>query len=57
MEFKLGSEREALKQIKERQYHESYAGQAKNILLVGVCFDMEKRNIGGYIVEDYKSVT
>ncbi|MCK5056195.1 MAG: ATP-binding protein [Candidatus Aminicenantes bacterium] len=53
MEFKMGSEKDALKQIKDRQYYDSYKGQAKNILLVGVGFDMGKRNISGYILEDY----
>jgi len=53
MEFKMGSESEALEQIKKMKYYESYADQGKKVLLVGVGFDMEKRNIGGYILEDY----
>ncbi|MCK4763909.1 MAG: ATP-binding protein [Candidatus Aminicenantes bacterium] len=53
MEFKLGSETEALEQIKNKKYYEKYAGQGKKIVLAGVGFDMEKRSIGGYLLEDY----
>ena len=51
-EFKLGgSEEEALRQIKERGYAEKYRGEGKEIVLVGVGFGMEERNIAGWKVE------
>ena len=51
-EFKLdGSEMEALKQIKEMAYFERYKLKEKEIHLVGVRFEAEKRGIGGWQVE------
>ena len=49
MEFKVGSEREALEQIKEMKYHEKYLGRGKEIILLGIGFDPGKRNIGNYL--------
>ncbi|HLP47304.1 MAG TPA: AAA family ATPase [Candidatus Deferrimicrobium sp.] len=54
MEFKLGSEREALTQIKEMKYYEPYLGKGKEIVLMGIGFDLEQRNIGNYLVERVK---
>jgi len=51
MEFKMGSEKEALAQIKEMKYHEKYLGGGKEIILLGIGFDPEKRNIGNYLLE------
>jgi hypothetical protein len=51
MEFKMGSEREALEQIKEKKYYEKYLGKGKEIVLMGIGFDPEKRNIGNYLLE------
>ncbi len=46
-EFKVGgSGKEALEQIKERGYFEKYSG--KEVFLIGISFDKEKRNIGEY---------
>jgi hypothetical protein len=52
MEFKMGSEQEALAQIKEKKYYEKYPGKGKEIVLLGIGFDAEKRNIGNYLLEN-----
>lgn len=51
MEFKVGSAREALAQIKEKQYHQKYLTTGKTIVLMGIGFDPQQRNIGDYLVE------
>ncbi|MCK4765296.1 MAG: ATP-binding protein [Candidatus Aminicenantes bacterium] len=51
MEFKMGSETEALAQIKSKEYYQKYIAPGKEVVLVGVGFDGEKRNIGNYILE------
>jgi len=51
MEFKMGSGQEALEQIKEKKYAEKYRVKGKEIVLVGIGFDAEKRNIGSYLLE------
>ncbi|MCP5051488.1 MAG: ATP-binding protein [bacterium] len=51
MEFKMGSEQDALNQIKDMKYYEKYQGKGKEIVLMGIGFDPEKRNIGNYIFE------
>ena len=51
MEFKLGSESEAMAQIKHRKYYEKYLGCGKEIVLMGVGFEPQKRNIGKVLTE------
>jgi hypothetical protein len=51
MEFKLGSGQEALEQIKEMKYAEKYRTKGKEIVLAGIGFDSEKRNIDTYLLE------
>lgn len=53
MEFKMGkgSEREALNQIKEKKYYEKYLNQGKQVVLVGIGFDPEVKNIDRFITE------
>ena len=52
MEFKLdGTKEEALKQIHDNQYPQKYCKDGKEIILLGVSFDHDKRNIGEYIQE------
>jgi hypothetical protein len=51
MEFKIGSEQEALEQIKEKKYYKKYLGKGKEIILMGVGFDPAKRNISNYLLE------
>jgi len=53
MEFKMGSEQDALAQIKEMGYHEKYGESGKKIVLMGIGFDPEKRNIGNYLLESF----
>ncbi|MDM8519163.1 ATP-binding protein [Anaerolineales bacterium HSG6] len=51
-EFKLfGTAEEALTQIKEKNYAQKYLKHGKQILLVGVEFDQQKKNIGTWLVE------
>jgi len=52
MEFKLGSGQEALDQIKEMKYAEKYRLKGKEIVLAGIGFDSEKRNIDDYLLEN-----
>jgi hypothetical protein len=52
MEFKLGSGREALDQIKEKKYAEKYRFKGKEIVLAGIGFDSEKRNINDCLLEN-----
>ena len=47
IEFKVGKEN-ALEQIKQRDYASKYMNEGKNIYLVGINFDEEKRNISGF---------
>ena len=50
-EFKLeGTKEEAVTQIKNREYFQKYQNSNKKIVLVGVEFDKEKRNIGEWLV-------
>lgn len=52
LEFKMGSELEALAQIKAMKYYEKYLNSGKQIILMGIGFDAEKRNIGNYLLEN-----
>ncbi len=49
MEFKMGSAQDALAQIKEMKYYEKFQGSEKEIILMGIGFDPEKRNIADYL--------
>jgi hypothetical protein len=51
MEFKLGTAKEALAQIKEKKYYEKHLDSLKTIKLIGVGFDSENRNISDYEIE------
>jgi hypothetical protein len=48
MEFKMGSAREALDQIKEKKYHQGFLNTGKAVTIIGVGFDAEVRNIKEY---------
>ena len=50
IEFKVGSG-DALQQIKEKKYFEKYRQQGKDIYLVGINFDKEKRNVSEFTWE------
>lgn len=46
LEFKADSKKgEALKQIKEKKYHEKYLSEKKDIYLIGIEFSKEKKSI------------
>jgi hypothetical protein len=48
-EFKLnGTVEEALEQINRKDYLLPWTGSGKELIKVGVSFDFEKRNIGGW---------
>ena len=51
LEFKLGDAASALAQIKAKGYHLKYLASGKQVILLGIGFDTEKRNVGGYLVE------
>ena len=50
IEFKVG-EGDALKQIKEKKYHEKYLDKHLTIYLIGIEFDEEERNISRLVWE------
>ncbi len=56
IEFKLdGTAKQALAQIKEKGYHEKYLKEKeKEVYLVGIAFDGEKRRIGEFVIERVK---
>ena len=45
IEFKMGSAGDALKQILDKKYYESFLSEEKEIFLVGIGFSREQRNI------------
>jgi hypothetical protein len=52
IEFKLNDSCEAaLKQIQDKQYAQKYLDSGKEIVLLGVGFDQQTRNIGGFVSE------
>jgi len=44
-EFKLEQKGRALEQIKQRKYYQKYLNKAQDIILVGIDFDKEQKNI------------
>ena len=51
IEFKLGEAKSAMAQIKEKEYYSPYLNSEKEIVLLGVGFDTEMKNIGNWIEE------
>jgi hypothetical protein len=50
IEFKLNDTCEAaIKQIQDKQYAQKYQNSEKAVVLLGVAFDKDTRNIGGYL--------
>ncbi len=47
IEFKVDS-KDALEQIKSKQYHKKYLNEAKDIYLVGIGFDSKDKNISNF---------
>lgn len=52
IEFKLGDAASAMAQIKSKGYHQKYLASGKKIVLLGIGFDVAKRNVGDYLVEE-----
>ena len=50
-EFKMTNATAGIKQIKNKKYYESYLAKNKEIVLVGVSFDSENKNIKEWIIE------
>lgn len=48
IEFKMGGAGEALEQILEKKYYEPFRLKEKQIVLLGIGFSQEERNISGY---------
>ena len=48
MEFKMGSADEAINQIFEKKYYEPFRLKKKEIILLGIGFSHEERNISGF---------
>lgn len=53
IEFKTGEAQKALEQIKAKNYHQKYANEKKEIVLVGIGFNLRKKNIGDFVVEKF----
>jgi hypothetical protein len=51
-EFKMEDAQRAIDQIYEKKYFEKYINKGKHIVLVGVSFSKEQKNIGEWIIED-----
>jgi Holliday junction resolvase-like predicted endonuclease len=54
IEFKVGNEN-ALAQIKTKNYAQKYLAENKDIIMVGINFDSEKKNISGFEWEKFNS--
>lgn len=52
VEFKLGDAASALTQIKSKGYHLKFLGTGRQVILLGIGFDTETRNVGDYVVEE-----
>ena len=54
-EFKIEGKGDALKQIRDNNYASGFTNQNKDIYLVGIDFDTNKRNISKFEWEQYQS--
>ncbi|MBC7473126.1 MAG: ATP-binding protein [Candidatus Sericytochromatia bacterium] len=52
IEFKMSSTKQALKQIEDKKYYESYLLSKKVIYLIGVSFSSKARNIKEYTIKE-----
>jgi len=48
LEFKVDGNGDALQQIKEKDYHQKYLAEGKNIYLIGIDFDSDEKNISNF---------
>ena len=52
MEFKLnGTAEEALRQINDKQYAQSFASDGREVIKIGLNFSSETRNLEKWVVE------
>jgi len=51
IEFKMGTADSAIKQIEDKKYYEPYLSDEREIILMGLGFSEEKKNIDDYIVK------
>jgi PD-(D/E)XK nuclease superfamily len=54
LEFKMDEADTAIQQIKDKKYYEKYLGKSRKIILVGVAFDRQQKNIGEFKLEYYE---
>ncbi|MEA1972663.1 MAG: PD-(D/E)XK nuclease domain-containing protein [Candidatus Cloacimonadota bacterium] len=45
IEFKMGSVKSALQQLKEKKYYEQYLSDSREVFNIGISFDEKERNI------------
>ncbi len=57
IEFKLGNGEKALQQIKDKRYYEQYLGKGKKVILLGIGFSPELRNIDDYTQEEANTIS
>lgn len=55
LEFKMDEADTAIQQIKDKRYYEKYKNKSKKIILAGVAFNREQRNIGEFKLENCES--
>ncbi len=51
-EFKLGDATQAMNQIKAKAYHTPYLHDKQHIILVGIGFDVQTRNVSDFLLEE-----
>ena len=56
IEFKIGDAQKALAQIKEKNYHQKYLHENKSIVMLGIGFNLRKKNIGSVEIEKVKEI-
>ena len=56
LEFKVDSKETALAQIKQKKYYEKYLDDNKEIIIIGICFDSQEKNITEFQWERVKRV-
>ena len=55
IEFKVGSAEIALQQIEQNEYFKRFMNDKRPVHLVGVGFNLEKREVGGWLIKDVES--
>ena len=51
IEFKMGSAKRAVDQIKKKKYYAPYLSEKQELIIVGLGFDKAKRNLEDFLVE------